>query len=338
MSGRWSGRRPGWRPWRIVASVLLGAWLTGGEPRVAAADQFALIVSGASGGDEYAASYDEWRSTIVLALRDRHGFPERQIHVLAERPGANTATASRENVRRVFGSLRAAMADGDRLLVVLIGHGTFDGVDAKFNLVGPDLEAREWATLLGAIPGRIMLFNTTSASFPFLQRVSRRGRVVISATNSSAQRYETIFPEALAEAIGSPSSDLDKNGRLSVWEAFNFASGRVREWYEQRGRLSTERPVLDDNGDGIAKEAGEPGPDGALARQLFFDRRDDLSDSDDPELVELGRRRAALEDEIESLKVEKDALGPEAYEETLARLLIELARVSRRIRERDGPG
>ncbi len=328
-----------WRLTRWLAAAMLVGSLVGlSGGRLEAAERFALIVSGASGGEKYAASYDAWRSSIVLALRDRHGFPERQLLVLAERPGANAATASRENVRRVFERLHEQMKDDDRLLIVLIGHGTFDGVDAKFNLVGPDLDAREWAGLLAGLPGRVMLVNTTSASFPFLQRVSRRGRVVISATDSSAQRYETIFPQAFAEAIESPSSDLDKNGRLSVWEAFSFASARVREWYEQRGRLSTERPVLDDTGDGIAKEAGAPGPDGTLARQSYFDRRDDLSDSDDPALVELGQRRAELEEEIEALKLQKDVLGSDGYLSALERLLIELARVSRQIRQHGSSG
>ena len=144
--------------------------------------------------------------------------------------------------------------------------------------------------MLERVPGSGVVFNTTSASFPFVGRLSRRGHVVVSATDSTAQRYETIFPQALVEAIQGDDSDLDKNERLSVWEAFAFASARVREWYEQQGRLSTERSVLDDNGDGLGKEAGAPGPDGVIARQLYFDRCEDLADSGDPELVELGRQ------------------------------------------------
>ncbi len=296
--------------------------------------RFALIVSGASGGPPYADSYDAWRQAIVLALRDKHGFPERQIHALGERPGANTALASRANIEAAIDVLTEQVTAGDRLLVVLIGHGTFDGIDAKFNLVGPDLESRELGRLLERVPGSVVVFNTTSASFPFVGRLSRRGHVVVSATDATAQRYETIFPQALVEAIQGDDSDLDKNGRLSVWEAFAFASARVREWYEQQGRLSTERSLLDDNGDGLGKEAGAPGPDGVVARQLYFDRREDLADSGDPELVELGRRRAELEVAIEALKASADSLTTVEYRARLETLLIDLARVSRRIRDK----
>lgn len=317
----------------VAAALAVGFLALVAADADAAGDRFAVIVSGAAGGEPYATSYDQWRSAIVLALRDRYGFPERRIHVLAERPDASAVTATRENVRRIFDGIRRDMVNADdTLIVVLIGHGTFDGVDAKFNLVGPDLEAAEWGQLLEPLPGHLIVINASSASFPFLQRVSRRGRVVVAATDSAAQRFETMFPEALAEAMSSPASDLDKNGRLSVWEAFSFASARVRQWYEQRGRLATERAVLDDNGDGIGKEAGEPGPDGALAGRVYFDRIDDLSDADDPELVRLGRQRSELEAEIDAVRAQRESLESAEYARQLERLLIELARVSRQIR------
>lgn len=322
------------RAGRVAITLLVGCLVSARDVAEAAGERFAVIVSGATGGEPFATSYDQWRSAIVLALRDRYGFPERRLHVLAERPDAIAVTATRENVRRVFEGLQDEMGADDSLIVVLIGHGTFDGIDAKFNLVGPDLDAIGWAQLLEALPGRIVVINTSSASFPFLQQTSRRGRVVVSATDSAGQRFETMFPEALAEAMGSASSDLDKNGRLSVWEAFSFASARVREWYAQRGRLATERAVLDDNGDGIGKEAGEPGPDGALAGRVYFDRIDDLSDADDPELVRLGRQRSDLEAEIDAVRAQRESMDPAEYAGRLEALLIELARVSRLIRSK----
>jgi hypothetical protein len=324
------------RPLGRATLVLAGGLLL--VPQAAdpgyAQGRFAMIVSGASGGPAYAESYDAWRTAIVLALRDRYGVPERQIHALGERPGASTRLASREQVESAVETIVEQMTPDDWLLVVLIGHGTFDGIDARFNLVGPDLEAREWADLMDRVPGQVILFNTTSASFPFIGRLSRRGHVIVSATDSTAQRYETIFPQAFVEAIGQPEGDQDKDGRLSVWEVFAVASSKVRDWYEQRGRLSTERPVLDDNGDGLGKEAGAPGPDGVVARQLYFDQRATLADSTDPELVELGRQRAELESAIDTLKASRPTLAPDAYQRELERLLIELARVSRRIRDK----
>ena len=139
---------------------------------------------------------------------------------------------------------------------MLIGHGTFDGVDAKFNLVGPDLESADWAALLRPLPGRLVVVNTTSASFPFLERLAGPRRVVITATDSAAQRFDTVFPEYFIRALTDAAADIDKNGRISIWEAFAAASGHVRRHYQQRGQLSTERALLDDNGDGVGKEVG----------------------------------------------------------------------------------
>ena len=163
-----------------------------------------------------------------------------------------------ENVRRVLGDLRRRVTGSDTLLLVLLGHGTYDGIDAKFNLVGPDLSAAEWKDALDGLAGRVVIVNTTESSFPFLEQLSSRGRVVITATDSAAQRFATVFPEYFIRSLVDGSSDFDKNGRVSILEAFNAASAGVKQHYEQRGQLSTERPLLDDDGDGTGREAARP--------------------------------------------------------------------------------
>ena len=149
------------------------------------------------------------------------------------------------------------MTRDDLLLVVLIGHGTFDGTDAKFNLVGPDLESAEWAALIRPLPGLVVVVNTSSASFPFLERLA--GPRPSSSPPPTRRRSGSIrsFPEYFIHALIDPTADLDKNGRISVWEAFASASGGVRRHYQQRGQLSTERALLDDNGDGVGNDAGD---------------------------------------------------------------------------------
>ena len=133
--------------------------------------------------------------------------------------------------------IRVKMKADDVLLVLLIGHGSFDGTEAKFNLVGPDLSSGEWAALLKPIPGRIVVIDSTAASFPFLEKLAGPRRVVITATDSPMQRFDTIFPEYFIKSLTDPSADIDKNGRISVWEAFTAASMAVRRYYTQRGPL-----------------------------------------------------------------------------------------------------
>jgi hypothetical protein len=301
----------------------------------AAEDRYTLIISGASGDPKYAANYERWRATLVTALRAHPEFRDDHLIVLAETPAPGVGRASREGVRRALAGLRQKMTADATLFLILFGHGSFDGIDAKFNLVGPDLEAGEWEALLSPLAGRLVFVNTTNASFPFLRRLAGPQRVLITATDSAVQRYDTVFPEFFVTAVEDAAADTDKNGRVSVWEAFAYASARVRRWYEQRGQLATERPILDDSGDGIGKEADQPGPDGAVASRVYVGAGIELPAAvADPALAPLVARRDALEAQLADLKARKDQMEPDQYAADLERLLIELARVSRQIRLR----
>ena len=187
------------------------------------------------------------------------------------------------------------------MFIVLIGHGTYDGNVAKFNIVGPDMTAKDWTDLVAGIQGRVALVNTTEASFPFLESLTAKGRVVITATDSPAQKYATVFPEYFVKAMKEASTDLDKNGRTSIFEVFTAASAAVKQHYEQRGQLTTERALLDDNGDGKGREATAEGPDGGIARIAYLDS-EVVAESTNPELAALIRRRRALEQQAEEHK------------------------------------
>jgi hypothetical protein len=315
---------------RVAALVIASALLCPGA--AAAQQQWALIVSGASGGAQYAAQQRDWRGRIAASLVGRYGFAESRVRVLVDDTATEGLQGTADNVRQALADMRRQMNADDFLLVVLMGHGTFDGEAAKFNLVGPDLTAGEWAGLLSDLPGRLAVVNTTASSFPFLEELSRRGRIVITATDSSAQRYATVFPEYFARTLDAASTDLDKNGRTSLWEVFVATSAAVRQHYEQRAQLATERPVIDDLGDGIGREAHVPGPHGRLARTVYLDAEDPALLAD-PALAELVRRRRVLEVEAEELRSRKDGMEPEAWLAEFERLMVELARVSRAIRQ-----
>lgn len=240
--------------------------------------------------------------------------------------------ATRDNVRATLTKLAQDMKREDVALIVLFGHSTFDGVDAKFNLVGPDLEATEWERLVNALPGRVVFVNTTAASAPFMKRLASAGRVVITATDNPAQRYQTVFPEFFSQAFDAAEVDLDKDNRISIWEAFAYASAQVKQYYRQRGQLSVERPVLDDTGDGVGKESGESGPDGSIASRTFLDSSDDPGAGTGPALSELINRRNSLEADFDDLKRKRSFMPAGDYEKQRDQLLIEIARISSGIR------
>jgi hypothetical protein len=296
-----------------------------------AAERYCVIVSGAPGGEKYAQQQQKWRAELATALKVRFAFADDNV-VLLDDESTGSTRANAENVRRVLGDLRRRLTRDDTLMLVLLGHGTFDGADAKFNLVGPDMSATDWKGLLEGIPGRLVIVNTTASSFPFLEELSQKGRVVVTATDSVAQRFATVFPEHFIRALSDPAADLDKNGRLSMWEAFTGASAGVRKHYEQQGQLSTERPLLDDDGDRKGREADTPGEDGTLAQTVFLDAPAGTV-AIAPAAAELERQRALLEEQIGDLKSRKSSLPESVYEATLEQLLIELAKISQQIRQ-----
>jgi hypothetical protein len=315
---------------RIALVVAAYASLTG---TAQAQERHAVLVIGAPGGDTFAQAYSKWQSSFLDVLRDRLGFDPSRIVVLSGATEDPSQQSTRENVRRAFERLRQSTRRDDLVVVVLVGHGTADDETAKFNLPGPDLEAGEWASLVEHLPGRLVFINSTGASFPFLERLSARNRIVITATDTSAQRFDTVFADELLAVLSDPATDLDRNGRVSLWEVFSQTSAAVRQYYEQRGQLSTERPLLDDNGDRRGLEAGAPGPDGSLARTTYLDR-DPAASTDDPALAALLIRQQVLEEEAEALKLQKSSMPPEEWNAAFEKLMIELARVSRTIRQR----
>ena len=168
-----------------VVAVLVGATATvqaqtGPQTRV-------LVVSGAPGSDEYVERQQAWREALVSHLTGRLAVPQSRVTVLAERDGTGFPVATATNVRAALQEAVEGLTEADTFFVVLFGHGTFDGVAAKFNLVGPDLDADEWRAQLRGLRARLVFVQTASASFPFLKTLAAPGRVVITATAAGTE-------------------------------------------------------------------------------------------------------------------------------------------------------
>ena len=222
------------------------------------------------------------------------------------------------------------------LWLVLLGHGTFDNKEAKFNLRGPDLSASELAEWLKPFQRPVAIVNCSSASGPFLNKLSAAGRVVVTATRSGNEVNYTRFGGQFAAALGSPEADLDKDGQTSLLEAYLLAASRVAEFYETEGRLATEHPLLDDNGDGLGtpaewfrgvratKQAKDGASlDGVRAGQLHLVRS--AAEKELP--PEVRARRDELELAVAKLRDGKAKLAADDYYARLEKLLLELAHI-----------
>lgn len=223
------------------------------------------------------------------------------------------------------------------LWLILIGHGTFDGREAKFNLRGPDIRPEDLATSLKPLTGNVACIQTASASAPFVKALAGPNRVLISATKSADEVFYTRFGQFFIKAVsGAPEADLDRDNQVSLLEAFLWSSRQVDRFFETEQRLATEHAIIEDNGDGTGARAAEfagvrlatpptdgKTPEGQLARQWSLL----LSDAD-AQLTEAQRqRRDALERDIESLKAKRKDLGEEEYYKKLEALLLDIAKI-----------
>lgn len=327
---------------RAVAAIGL-AWLVASP--AAAQTSHLLVIVGLAGDRENGDLFHRWAVTLVDAARDRYGLPAESIVYLGEDqsrdPKRINDRATREGVESAVDRLAARARPGDRVFVVLIGHGSAGAGESRFNLPGPDLTAKDFARLLAKLGAQLVTFvNTASASAGFVAALSGRDRAIMTATKTDGERNQTRFGEFFVEALASAEGDLDKDGRVSMFEAFTYARRRVEEWYKKEGQLLTEHAVLDDNGDGKGSDAvGQLGTDGALARTLFMTAeaagRGAAEETADPALRALYEERRAIEDRIAALKASKDRLEPAQYQQEMEQLLVELARKSRDIRERE---
>lgn len=301
--------------------------------------KFALIITGAAASPEIRQRFQDWSADLYQALLDEYGYPPEHIQLLID-DGDNVGRlrdvvngSSRiVDVQAAIDTLQQQAGDGDQLTVFLVGHGSATFGEAKFNNVGPDMTGAEFAAMLDVFQAQdLVIINTASASFEFSRELSALGRIVISATRSPAERYDPVFAGYFIEALQDHRADLDRNGMVSILEAFNFASGRVAEWYREQGRLATEHAVLDDNGDGMfSREPGAFQGDGLLAQIAYVDVVRADEDKTSAEALTARAQMQALERDIIILRNQKDNYLDQDYWDRLESLLIDLALATRR--------
>ena len=288
-----------------------------------------IVVVGAPGEEEFGSNFVKWSDQWVKA----GGKAGANVTVVGT--GPTNGPTDLELLKQALAA--RSQEETSELWLVLLGHGTFDGKTAKFNLRGPDFTADDLAGWLKPIKRPMALIDCSSASSPFLPKLSARGRVIITATRSGFEQNYARFGQYISEAIADPEADLDKDGQTSLLEAFLTASRRLADFYKGETRLMTEHPLIDDNGDGLGTQAdwfkgtraskmaqGGKEVDGMRAQQFVLVR----SVQELKLAPEVRARRDELELSVGKLRDQKAKLGEDEYYKQLEPMLVELAKIS----------
>jgi hypothetical protein len=293
-----------------------------------------ILVVGAPGEDEFQEAF----ATAAGVWKEGAQQGGLKLTTIGE------GTGSKESDRTLLlnALTNEAARPGGELWLVFLGHGTFDGRTARFNLRGPDISPDDIATALKSCERPVALIQCASGSGPFLNALSGPGRVVITATRSGHEINVTRFGQYIARAIADPAADLDKDGQTSLLEAYLMASRQVEQFYKEEGRLASEHALLDDNGDGLGtpaewfrgvravrKAADGKAVDGVRAHQLTLVR----GGAEEQLSPDVRARRDELEQQLSTLRDRKPAMPETEYYEQLEAILLETARLYHPITE-----
>ena len=301
---------------KTLAMLLLAAL---SAPAATGAVTYYLTIAGLGGEPDYAQRFKMWAEDIDGSLKKAGGDSS-----------VTTLNAPRlEQIRTRFADLAKQAKPADSLVVILIGHGSYDGHDYKFNIPGADLTATELAALLDRVPAqRQLVVNMTSSSGGSVEQLRRPNRIVIAATKTGSEKNATNFARYFAEALREPAADTDKNESISALEAFRYAQTKTTEFFDTQKRLATEHSVIEDTGKGtgertVTTENGQ----GKLAASFTVVRLGaNAAAARDPNKRPLLDKKEQLEQAIEKLKFEKAAMPAQEYKRQLTQLLLELAR------------
>ena len=281
-------------------------------PAIAAAAVHALVVEGLAGEPAYADAFERQASAIGAALRTLPDSDD--VRVL------RGDTASRDAILARLEELQGTLTAADHVVLVLVGHGSYDDFEYKFNLPGPDITGEEIVAALDALPATMqVLINTSSASGAIAELAAADGRTVVLATRSGVERHATRFGGFFADALTDGAADTNKNERISVTEAFRYAERQVADYYERNGQLATEHPVIDGGqADRVALAQLGGAPPAVV----------------DEDLAQLIAERDALNARINELQLTRDTMSPDDYRSALLEQMLELARVEDAIEAR----
>ena len=292
----------------------------------ARAGTYFVTVAGLGGEPDYEQRFAAEANDLDHILKASGG----DVHVVTL-TGAN---ATREKIQDALSNVAREAKPEDDFVLTLIGHGSFDSVEYKFNLPGPDVSGAELASWCDRIPAkRQLIVNTTSASGGSVAALARPGRAVIAATKTGTEKNATVFARYWVEALRDPTSDVNKNESISAIEAFNYAAAKTAAFYDSQKRLATEHAVFEDTGknDAVRAVSTETGEGLFLSNFTLVRLGSEQKAFADPAKRELLAKKEELEQKIDTLKYQKAAMAPDDYQQQLTAALVELAKVQEAI-------
>jgi hypothetical protein len=307
------------RPLRVIALCACALLSTGISVRAAT---YCVTVAGLGGEPDYEQRFTATANDLDKILKTSGG----DVHVFT----LTGAGATRAHLEETLAQVASQAKPGDDFVLVLIGHGSFDGFEYKFNLVGPDISSSELATLCDRIPSkRQLIVNTTSSSGGSIAALDRPGRAVIAATKSGTEKNATVFARYWVESLRDPTTDVNKNETISALEAFQYAASKTAGFYESQKRLATEHPVFEDTGKNDAVRAAftENGAGLFLSNFVLIRLGAAQKAFSDPAKRDLLAKKEELEQKIDALKYQKAAMEQNDYKQQLTAALLELAKV-----------
>ena len=282
-------------------------------PAAAFPEMHVVVVEGLGGEPRYTEQFGEQVAAIESAALGLTG--NKRIRVF------RADEVSRDEVLQFFDQLKTGISGSDQVALYLIGHGSYDDHEYKFNIRGPDLTGEDIAGMLDSLPGTSqLLVNTSSASGALADLAGNDNRMLILATRSGAERHATRFGHYFAAALSDPTADLDKNQIVSAAEAFSFAERQVDDYFARNGQLATEHPRIE----------GDRADRFSVARLGRV-----RPDTDDKLLGNLIAERDAHNAKIEALRLEQEHMTPEEYRSQLLQNMIGLAETEEAIEERE---
>jgi hypothetical protein len=303
-----------------VRAAVVGALMCASYARPASAQQtHVLIITGLSAEPQYKAVFLRTAATLADSARLRWKVADSSLIVLGEDPADDPkhikGKSTKEEVANAFLRLSKRVAPGDVLLVFLNGHGAGEGPGSRVNLPGPDPTAADYASWISGFARQTIVFvNAASGSGDFLPVLAGRGRIVVTATKTGIERNETVFAAPFVRGLTGTEADADKDGRVSIFEAFDFAKKEVARVYETDKKMLTEHAIMSDT---------------ILARRVSFGVP---ASGADPKIAALVAERQALESQVADLRARKASTDSTVYAAQLEKLLLELAEKSQAIR------